>query len=181
MLNSDECLLSISVNDSVVKHMEFFLCRCVYWSQHVPVLYWTAALRKGRMQIIFDAFDHQDVTDYIRLRMFNSTDPFRKVPVAGDTLAQQRRQQRDFQLTSRELASTKTIKRSAPVSILLDAEGSLEILKSRVNILRSGEDGSEGVGALMQRPALRFEAIEACGHPLLEVAAQIREVRAQPA
>lgn len=140
---------------------------------------WTAALRKGRMQIIFDAFDHQDVTDYIRLRMFNSTDPFRKVPVAGDTLAQQRRQQRDFQLTSRELASTKTIKHSAPVSILLDAEGSLETLKSRVNVLRSGEDGGEGVGALMQRPALRFEAIEACGHPLLEVAAQIREVRAQ--
>jgi hypothetical protein len=129
------------------------------------------------LQIMFDAFDHQDVTDYVRLRMFNSTDPLRKTPIAEDSQYKQRKKHREYQLKTKALASSKTIKRQSSVKTLLDSSGSLPALTSRVNALRSGDDLRAGGGANRPRAALRFEAIEAYGHPLLEVAETILQVR----
>ena len=118
-------------------------------------------------QVTFDSFELQEVTDYIRLSMYNTSNPFAKQAVAPDSSSQIFAKLRVTKLKKQVAGRTQSVLQNR----VPKANASVPRSKLRMWPLLSRVSSSH-----TPKHTLRFQTFQDQGHPLLKLADVLLEV-----
>ena len=139
-----------------------------------------SAQRLNRLQSIFDSLDMELVSDFVRIRIFDTSCPFAQPPEHRAGRLQSRRTPA---AAARGPSSIQERARSPPVDMqqALERTGSRRVRTQTRSPER--ERGGSGQGSVPGTGGggapMRFEALRAAGHPFVCIADKMLTVRAE--